>query len=62
MSKFQVGDKVLYQNQLATITEVHKYMPTKTGRRKLLWYSVRIDGMHAQYAVAQITNSLRKAK
>ena len=62
MPKFNVGDRVIYESSLATITEVHKYMPTKNGRRRLLWYSVRKDGMHSQYAVSQKTNSLRKAK
>ena len=60
MPKFNVGDRVIYHEQLATITEVHQYMPTKSGRRKLLWYSVRMDGMRSQYAVAQKTNSLKK--
>jgi hypothetical protein len=62
MPKFNVGDKVIYHEQLAMITEVHQYLPTKNGRRRLLWYSVRIDGMRSQYAVSQKTNSLRKAK
>jgi hypothetical protein len=62
MPKFQVGEKVVYQNQLAIITEVHQYLPTKTGRKKLLWYSVQFIGFRAQYAVAQKTNSLKKFK
>jgi hypothetical protein len=62
MPKFNIGDRVIYCEQLATITEVHQYMPTKSGRRKLLWYSVKIDGMRSQYAVSQRTNSLKKAK
>ena len=62
MPKFNVGDKVIYHEQLATITEAHQYMPTKTGRRKLLWYSVLINGTTVPYFVAQRTNSLKKAK
>jgi hypothetical protein len=62
MPKFNIGDKVVYHGELATITDVHQYMPTKTGRKKLLWYSVRLDGMRSQYAVAQKTNSLKKVK
>ena len=62
MPKFQIGDKVIYDNQIATIMDVHQYLPTKNGRKKLLWYSVRIDGMRSQYAVSQKCNSLKKVK
>ena len=62
MPKFNIGDKVIYHEQLATITDVHQYLPTKKGRKRLLWYTVRIDGMRSQYAVAQKANTLRKAK
>jgi hypothetical protein len=62
MPKFKIGDRVFYQNQLATIMDVHNYLPTKSGKKKLLWYSVQLDGMRSQYAVAQKTNSLKKAK
>jgi hypothetical protein len=62
MPKFNIGDRVIYQNQLATIMDVHNYLPTKSGKKRLLWYSVRLDGMRSQYAVAQKTNSLVKAK
>lgn len=62
MPKFNIGDRVVYQNQLATIMDVHNYLPTKSGKKRLLWYSVRLDGMRSQYAVAQKTNSLKKVK
>jgi len=62
MPKFSVGDKVIFHDQLATITEVHYYLPTRTGKKKMIWYSVQYDGFRAQYAVSQKTNSLKKAK
>ena len=62
MPKFNINDKVIYQGQLATITEVHYYLPTCTGKKKMIWYSVQYDGFRSQYAVSQKSNSLKKAK
>jgi len=62
MPKFQVGEEVMYHDQPAVITEVHQYLPTRTGRKRLLWYSVRYVGFTAQYAVAQKTNSIKKIR
>ena len=64
MPKFQKGDRVIHKEMgLATIEDVHFYLPRKDGtKKKMIWYSVRLDGMKSMYAIAQKNNSLRKAK
>lgn len=63
MPKFNKGDRVIYQDRVAIIEDVHFYLPKADGsRKKMIWYSVRFDGMNSSYAVAQKTNSLQKIK
>ncbi len=64
MPKFQKGDRVIHKEMgLATIEDVHFYLPRKDGtKKKMIWYSVRLDGMTAMYAIPQKNSSLRKAK
>ena len=63
MPKFKKGDLVMYEGRRAVIADVHFYLPKSDGTRKrMIWYSVRFDGFHSQYAVAQKANSLRKIK
>lgn len=58
ITKFKKGDRVLFENMPATIIEVHYYMPTKDGRKEMIWYSVRKDGFHSSYAVSETVNHL----
>lgn len=60
MSKFQKGDRVIYEGSLATITDVHDYLPTSRGPKKMIWYSVTKEGMRTSYAVSQKVGSLKK--
>ena len=64
MPKFNKGDRVIHKEMgLATIEDVHFYLPKADGtRKKMIWYSVRLDGMKSCYAMSQKTCSLRKAK
>ena len=64
MPKFQKGDRVIHKVMgLATIEDVHFWFPRADGtRKKMIWYSVRLDGMTAMYAMSQNVGSLRKAK
>lgn len=64
MSKFNKGDRVIHKEMgLATIEDVHFYLPKADGtKKKMIWYSVRLDGMKSMYAISQKTGSLRKAK
>jgi hypothetical protein len=58
MPKFNVGDKVLYQGQPATIMDVH----FKLNKKRMIWYSVKWEGFHSQYAVSQKSNNLKKLR
>jgi hypothetical protein len=60
MAKFKKGDQVIYEGSLATITEVHDYLPTSRGPKKMIWYSVTKEGFRSSYAVSQKTGSLKK--
>jgi hypothetical protein len=60
MPKFNKGDKVLYHNRIAEIVDVHSHLPTNKGLKKMIWYSVKYEGMHSCYAVSQKSNILRK--
>ena len=64
MPKFNKGDHVIHKVMgLAIIEDVHFYLPKSDGtKKKIIWYSVRVDGMRAIYAISQKTGSLRKAK
>ena len=64
MPKFNKGDRVIHKEMgFATIEDVHFYLPKSDGtKKKMIWYSVRLDGMKSIYAISQKTNSLRKAK
>ena len=62
MPRFQVGDRVMHDGSPSTITEIHTHLSTSKGRKRLLWYSVKHDGMQSQYAVAQKANSLKKIR
>ena len=61
MSKFKKGDQVIYEGSLATITDVHDYLPTSRGPKKMIWYSVRKEGCWTCYAVSQKAGSLKRA-
>ena len=61
MSKFKKGDQVIYEGSLATITDVHDYLPTSRGPKKMIWYSVTKEGFKSSYAVSQKAGSLKKA-
>lgn len=60
MPKFKKGDKVIYHNAPAEIIDVHTHLPTSKGLKKMIWYSVKYEGMRSCYAVSQKSNVLKK--
>jgi translation elongation factor P/translation initiation factor 5A len=58
ISKFKKGNKVIFEGMPATIVDVHYYLPTKNGKKEMIWYSVRKDGFSSCYAVSEKVNHL----
>ena len=67
MSKFKKGDRVIYEGRLATIVDVNDYLPVCKGfygptiMKKLIWYSVQIDGWSIPCVAFQKSNELKRA-